>query len=157
MELLALAAWIVTGAGGLVMAAIWIARGGLRRQDPVIAEVYRSMAVAEADHPIEGKEHIQLHVLLAHAAFALAGLALWVGVIIEDEQDDAGLPWVAALLLVVVAGLGATMFHRWRSDRARKVAVEPDRAIPAAVVYLHGLAALVTIGLVVAAAAGVGD
>jgi hypothetical protein len=157
MELLALAAWIVTGAGGLVMAATWIAKGGLRRQDPVIAEVYRSMAVAEADHPIEGKEHIQLHVLLTHGAFALAGLALWVGVIIEDERDDAGLPWVAAILLVFVAGLGATMFLRWRRDRKRKVVVVPDQAIPAAVVYLHGLAALVTIALVVAAAAGVGD
>lgn len=157
MELLALVAWIVTALGGLTLAALWVAKGGLRRQDGVIADSYPSIAQAPQYRPVEGREGIPFHLVASHGFFALAGLVLWIAIIAAGETGDAGLPWVAFVLVLVVAGAGPTMFRRWQVDRRDRNDDPPEQAFSASVVYLHGLAALVTIVLVFLAAAGVGD
>jgi hypothetical protein len=157
MEGLALAAWIVTAAGGLLLAAVYVVRGGLRRQDQVLATFD---SVAEADRRLngpDGVEGVPAYLVGTHGAFALAGLALWIGVVAYGEKADAGLPWVGAALVIGVAGIGLVMFRRWLRDRRTGRSDLPEQRLPSAVVYLHGLAALVTVVLVVAAAAGLGD
>lgn len=91
-----------------------------------------------------------------HAALAIAGVALWVGVVANGEADDAGLAWIALLLFLLAASGGLVMFRRWRrggDDRQPRAEAE----IPSSLAYLHGLAAAGTIVLVALAAAGVGD
>ena len=46
MDDAALVAWVLTAGGGLTMAAIWLARGGLRQQDEVLEVSYRHVAEA---------------------------------------------------------------------------------------------------------------
>lgn len=66
-------------------------------------------------------------------------------------------------LLVVVAALGFTMVGRWRQDRAAAAdrgsdaARPPEQHFPVAVVYLHGLLAVITLILVLLTALGVGS
>ena len=70
---------------------------------------------------------------------------------------------MALAILVVVAALGLTMVGRWRRDRAAVAAGEatatrpPEQHFPVAVVYLHGLLAVITLVLVLLTALGVGS
>lgn len=143
MALAALIVWLITAAGGFLMAGIWINHGG----------------------PRAGTSHLPVPVLFGHFALAVAGLVIWL---IYMFTDIEALAWTAVGLIVVVALLGATMFARWLPIyRARagvpagpagggEQADPPERHFPVPVVAGHGLLAVVTLILVVLTAAGVG-
>lgn len=133
MKTAALAAWVATALGGFTMLAIWLARGGLRQQR-------------------EGRSRLRPLILFSHVGLAVAGLVAWLAYVVGDAR---GARWIPVALLPVVAGLGLFMFLQWLADRG----AEHDRADPPAeqrlpvfVVAAHGVFALVTLVLVVAAA-----
>jgi hypothetical protein len=91
---------------------------------------------------------------------------IWIIYLLTDAD---ALTWVALAILVVVAALGFTMVGRWRQDRVAvaaggtsaapgtDVGRPPEQHFPVAVVYLHGLLAVVTLVLVLLTALGVGS
>jgi hypothetical protein len=97
-----------------------------------------------------------------HAAVAVLGFFLWVYYVNHEGEEGTGigaLPPLVVGLLLVVAGIGLVMVRRWREDRVRLDAERapnaerpPEQRIPAAVVGLHGLLAVVTLVLVFLAA-----
>jgi hypothetical protein len=141
MEWAALIAWVVTALGGFVLLAIWLGRGGMR----------------------QGREpgtRIRPPLILSHFLLAAFGLVLWI---VYVATDSDALAWVAFVLLLVVAGLGFTMFAIWYQRRQRgavREAIDPgtpaEQHFPVAVVGLHGLLAATTLVLVFLAAADVG-
>ena len=151
MDIAALVAWVLTAGGGFVLLGRWIAAGGLRQQTG-------------------GPTRFPAALVFGHFLLAAAGLVLWIVYVAIDADS---LPWVAFVLLVVVALLGFTMFARWLPSRrpvaavgargtaaaeaAGGTAVEPaERHLPVPVVALHGLVAVVTVVLVLLTALGVG-
>ena len=144
MEWVALIAWLLTAGGGFVLFAIWLSRGGLRQRE-------------------EGR--IKPVLLLGHAALAATGLVLWI---VYVATDSDALAWISFVLLLVVAGLGFTMFAIWQRQRQTTQvvtqaatatsgpAVPAEQHFPVAIVGLHGAAAATTIVLVLLAALGVG-
>jgi hypothetical protein len=145
MDVAALIAWVVTAGGGFVLLGTWIARGGPRQ--------------AQA-----GATRFPPALIFGHFALAATGLVLWIIYVLTDA---AALAWIPLVLLLVVATLGLTMVTRWRQDRAA-VAAGPagsaagaerpaEQHFPVAVVYLHGLLAVITLVLVLLTALGVGE
>jgi hypothetical protein len=142
MEWAALIAWVVTAAGGFVLLAIWLSRGGMQ----------------------QGREpgsRIRPPLILGHFLLAATGLVIWI---IYVATDSDALAWIALALLAVVALLGFTMFAIWYQRRQRaavREAVDPgtpaEQHFPVAVVGLHGLLAVTTVVLVFLTAIGVGD
>jgi len=144
MEWAALVAWVLTAGGGVVMLAIWVARGGMRQRE---------------------SGRIRPPLILGHFALAATGLVLWI---VYLAADSDALAWVAFVLLLVVAGLGFTMFAIWQRQRQARATVtqaatatsgpaQPaEQRFPVAVVALHGLAAATTLVLVLLAALEVG-
>jgi hypothetical protein len=142
MEWAALIAWVVTAAGGFVLLAIWLTRGGMQ----------------------QGREpgsRIRPPLILGHFLLAATGLVIWI---IYIATDSDALAWSALALLAVVALLGFTMFGIWYQRRQRgavREAVDPgtpaEQHFPVAVVGLHGLLAVTTVVLVFLTAIGVGD
>src|SRR5215208_1970630 len=57
MEWAALIAWVLTAGGGVVMLAIWVARGGMRQRE---------------------SGRIRPPLILGHFALAATGLVLWI-------------------------------------------------------------------------------
>lgn len=140
MAIAALLAWIATAAGGLVMAAIW-----LRRRGP-------------AQHR-EGRSRFPPKLILTHFGLAAAGLAIWI---VALAADRGGLRWLSVAFLPVVAALGIAMFLKWLGGRGANrdgtAADSPaEQGFPVVVVALHGIFALVTVALALAAAVGLGD
>ena len=86
MEWAALISWIVTAAGGFVLLAIWVSRGGMQQR--------------------EGGR-IRPTLILSHFGLAALGLVLWIVYVVNDSST---LAWIAFALLLVVAVLGWTMF-----------------------------------------------
>jgi flagellar basal body-associated protein FliL len=142
MEWAALIAWIVTAAGGFVLLAIWLSRGGMQQQG-------------------EGGSRIRPPLIMSHFLLAAGGLVLWI---IYVVTDSGALAWIAFVALLVVALLGFTMFSIWlrrRQGRSETVeAVTPntpaEQHFPVAIVGLHGLLAATTLVLVFLTAIGVG-
>jgi hypothetical protein len=144
MEWAALVAWVLTAGGGFVMFAIWLARGGMRQ--------------GEAGR-------IRPPLILSHFALAATGLVLWL---IYLANDNDTLAWIAFALLVVVAGLGFTMFAIWQRQRQGRAGMvqaatatsgppQPaEQRFPVAIVALHGLAAATTLVLVLLASFEIG-
>jgi hypothetical protein len=142
MEWAALIAWVVTAAGGFVLLAIWLSRGGMQ----------------------QGREpgsRIRPPLILGHFLLAATGLVIWI---IYIATDSDALAWIALALLAVVALLGFAMFGIWYRRRERgavREAVDPgtpaEQHFPVAVVSLHGLLAVTTVVLVFLTAIGVGD
>lgn len=142
MEWAALIAWVVTAAGGFVLLAIWLSRGGMQ----------------------QGREpgsRIRPPLILGHFLLAATGLVIWI---IYIATDSDALAWIALALLAVVALLGFAMFGIWYQRRQRSAvreAVDPgtpaEQHFPVAVVGLHGLLAVTTVVLVFLTAIGVGD
>ncbi len=144
MEWAALIAWVLTAGGGLVMLAIWLSRGGMRQRE-------------------EGR--IRPPLILGHFALAATGLVLWI---IYVATDSDALAWLSFAILLVVAGLGFTMFALWWRQRQARAAVvhaatatsgpvEPaEQRFPVAIVALHGIAAATTLVLVLLASLDVG-
>jgi flagellar basal body-associated protein FliL len=141
MEWAALIAWVVTAAGGFVLLAIWLSRGGMQ----------------------QGREpgsRIRPPLILGHFLLAATGLVIWI---IYVATDNDALAWIALALLAVVALLGFAMFAIWFQRRQRgavREAVDPgtpaEQHFPVAVVGLHGLLAVTTVVLVFLTAIGVG-
>jgi hypothetical protein len=138
MEWAALVAWVTTATGGLVLAAKWLSRGGLR------------------EGALPGRR-IRPPLIATHALLAASGLVLWI---VHLAADRDALAWIAFALLCVVALLGFTMLFGWLA-RGRGLATDGPRpaeaAFPFPIVILHGLLAATTLVLVFLAAAGVGD
>ena len=81
MEWAALIAWVVTAAGGFVLLAIWLSRGGMQ----------------------QGREpgsRIRPALILSHFLLAATGLVIWI---IYIATDSDALAWVAFVILAVVA------------------------------------------------------
>jgi hypothetical protein len=148
MEWAALIAWVATAAGGFVMLAIWLSRGGMQQ-------------AAEAG------SRIRPPLILGHFLLAAVGLVIWI---IYVATDSDALAWIAFVLLAVVALLGFTMFAIWYQRRQRGPAAAtgvtgspgssqtpPEQHFPVPIVGLHGLLAVTTVVLVFLTAVGVGE
>jgi hypothetical protein len=142
MEWAALIAWVVTAAGGFVLLAIWLSRGGMQQGR-------------------EGGSRIRPPLILGHFLLAATGLVIWI---IYVATDSDALAWIALVILAVVALLGFMMFAIWYQRRQRgavREAVDPgtpaEQHFPVAVVGLHGLLAVTTVVLVFLTTIGVGD
>jgi hypothetical protein len=148
MEWAALIAWVVTAAGGFVLLAIWLSRGGMRQAR-------------------EAGTRIRPPLILSHFLLAATGLVIWIIYVVSDSD---ALAWVAFVLLAVVALLGFTMFAIWYQRRQRGPAAAagatgspgssdtpPEQHFPVPIVGLHGLLAVTTVVLVFLTAVGVGD
>ena len=142
MEWAALIAWVVTAAGGFVLLAIWLSRGGMQQAR-------------------EPGSRIRPALILSHFLLAATGLVIWI---IYIATDSDALAWVAFVILAVVALLGWTMFAIWWRRRQRgavREAVDPgtpaEQHFPVPVVALHGVLAVTTVVLVFLTAIGVGD
>jgi hypothetical protein len=148
MEWAALIAWVVTAAGGFVLLAIWLSRGGMRQAR-------------------EAGARIRPPLILSHFLLAATGLVIWI---IYVASDSDALAWVAFVLLAVVALLGFTMFAIWYQRRQRGQAAATgvtgspgssdtpaEQHFPVPIVGLHGLLAVTTVVLVFLTAIGVGD
>jgi hypothetical protein len=134
MEWAALISWIVTAAGGFVLLAIWVSRGGMQQR--------------------EGGR-IRPALILSHFGLAAIGLVLWI---VYLANDSDALAWIAFVLLVIVAALGWTMFAVWWRRRQLGAAAGAESAEPAEqhfpvpVVAVHGLLAVLTVVLVLLSA-----
>lgn len=155
--------WIITAAGGLTLAGLWVARGGLRQaqDEGEVAERRKGVVRGADETPGAGDPRetepaeapgVSLHRVVPHAALGVAGLALWIGYVLRpDEPGMRLLPLVALVILAVAGGFGVAMFRRWLvSRRVDHPAREPERRLPPLLVALYGVGALTTFGLVVA-------
>jgi hypothetical protein len=144
----AVIAWLVTMSGGALLAALYVRAGGHR--DSIDAERERHGGrlpggATERDAPAITGGTVGTHALLA--VIGLVVLVLWV--LNEDQDGWAHGGWGALSIALVGAGIGLAMFASWLRPENRTA--RGVRALPAPVVYLHGLAAAATIVLVVAA------
>jgi hypothetical protein len=131
MAVTALITWLVTAAGGFVLLAGWIGRGG---------------------HRPGSSGRLSPTMIFTHLLLAVVGLIVWIVYIAADTE---ALAWVAFILLLPVALLGFTMFARWLGSRRTSGA--PESRFPMPVVLGHGLFAAVTLVLVLLTAVGVGE
>ena len=144
MSVAALFTWMVTILAGLVLVVIWIIE-----YDPE----FQTAAATRLPVP----------VISAHALLGLGGLMLWIGYLLEDQEQ---LAWATVAALGTVAVLGLIMAARWiRVYRAvvdpgpsltRSTTVPPERNFPLPVVVAHGILAVTTLVLVLFTALGVG-
>ncbi|HEX2575199.1 MAG TPA: hypothetical protein VHK88_02550 [Aquihabitans sp.] len=128
--------WLVTASGGVALLWTWWRGGGRQEDHP-------------HGHPLGRRVGITSGLAAPHAVFVVTGMVLWgVAAVVDERYSDNMLRWLALAFLVVGVGVGLTMFTKWRGARRSG----PDEAVPAAMVYGHGLlAAVTTIGAVVVA------
>ncbi|MFP5319247.1 MAG: hypothetical protein ACLGI2_13275 [Acidimicrobiia bacterium] len=127
---------------------LWYRAGGAGKSpdDPPDAVI--------ADQRPGGKTNLPQSVVIAHGLLALAGLLLWfLFAPNRGDPDYSPAPWLALLMLVIVAVLGLTLYRRWSADRRAVRAgtldhTPAEQRLPAALVWVHGAAAAVTILLV---------
>ena len=141
MPIAALVSWLLTAGGGFIMLGGWISHGGLSQQ--------RS-----------GTSRFPAPVIFGHFGLAAVGLVLWIAF---AALHTRALGWIAFGALLPVAALGFVMLLRWlpgwQASR-RAVATAPAGAqaaetrLPVPVIVGHGLLAVVTLVLVLLAAAG---
>jgi len=137
MSTVALFTWMATVALGLILLIIW-----LMEYD----HDFQSMAATRLPAP----------VISTHALLGISGLVIW-GFYLATDEDP--LAWTSVADLGVVAVLGSVMAARWvgvyrsyaapGSMPANVIAVPPERHFPRPVILIHGILAIVTIGLVV--------
>lgn len=130
MHFASLALWILAAAGGSVLLAAWLSRGGLQQRK-------------------SERTRFPPALIFGHAGLAALGLALWIVYVLTDNHMVAR---VAFGLVAAVVALGLTMFVRWRGRPPREVRSEVDRPaedhFPSAIVYGHGLLGAATLALV---------
>ena len=136
MNIVALAAWLLTVAAGLILLMIWI------------MEYDREFQTAAATR-------LPVPVISAHALLGMGGLILWLSYILVDQER---LAWASVAVLGTVAVLGLVMAARWLrvyrtfahpgSSLTRKRRVPPERNFPVPVVVAHGILAVTTVILV---------
>lgn len=140
MATAALVTWLVTAACGLGLVSIWIIEH-------------------DGDGPASRLPKTAVGV---HALLAVTGLTVWS---LFLAMRTSRLAWTTVGILVVVALLGLTMMGRWlgvyRANRASSpagstahiqgVSIEPpappERRLPIALVFVHGVFAVVTLTL----------
>lgn len=140
MEWVALATWVATAAGGLVLLGLWLKHGGM----------------AQSGAP---GARIRAGRILGHFALAAIGLVVWVVYVASDVD---ALAWVALGILAVVALVGFAMLATWMGRRrggtpvaVGAAAAEPaEQRFPVALVGAHGVLAASTLVLVLLTAAG---
>jgi manganese efflux pump family protein len=137
LDALALYTWMGTVALGLILLIIWL---------------------MEYDHDFQSvaATRLPVPVISMHALLGISGLVVW-GFYLVTDDDPLGYYTVADLGVAVV--LGTIMAVRWigvyRAYAAPAVmtssmlAVPPERHFPRPVIVIHGLFALITLGLVV--------
>jgi len=91
MPYVALIVWFVTALWGLYMLTVWLIENDATRQG-------------------KSASRLPLPVILAHVAFAVTGLVVWVAYLLLDRP---ALAWSAVGILVAIALLGLSMFARW--------------------------------------------
>jgi hypothetical protein len=144
MSVAALFTWMVTILAGLILVCIWIIE-----YDPE----FQTAAATRLPVP----------VISAHALLGLGGLMLWIGYLLQDQQQ---LAWATVAALGAVAVLGLIMAARWIGvyrtvvdpgpSLTRSTTVPPERNFPLPVVVVHGILAVTTLVLVLFTALGVG-
>lgn len=156
MRTAAAAAWMLTAMGGLLLAFQWITAGGLR-QDRALED---AAVRGGAQYPLAEERRRQHHglsstLVFTHGGLALLGLFTWLAYAVPGENDAAAS--IGALFLLPVVALGIEMFRRWLRDGKDDAVVGPevqeppaDRHLSPALVYIHGISAILTIVLVVA-------
>ena len=142
MSVAALFTWMVTILAGLILLIIWIIE-----YDPE----FQSAAATRLPVP----------VISTHALLGLCGLMLWIGYLLEDQEQ---LAWATVAALGTVAVLGLVMAARWIQvyravgnpgpSLTRDTVVPPERNFPLPVVLLHGILAVTTLVLVLFTAIG---
>jgi len=158
MAVAALVTWLITAVGGLVMAATWVARGGMRTTRESSAVGAGRSAAGAAGLPVSAPTRLRPPLVLAHVGIAVVGLVVWIAYLLTDDDR---LTWTAFVLLLPVAVLGFTMLARWvqAGDHRRDAAVgaaRPESAFPLPVVVGHGIFAVTTVVLVLLTALGIG-
>jgi len=154
MAVVALVTWVVTAGLGFFMLATWVRAGGVRTATaPATASASAGDAAASTSgHPAGTRFPPPL--VFGHFLVAATGLVIWIVYLIADAE---ALAWVALVLVVLAAAGGDLLFLRWWKEREQTGAQLAEQTIPKAVVYLHGLFAVVTIVLVFLVAIGVGE
>lgn len=137
MSTVALFTWMATVALGLILLIIWL---------------------MEYDRDFQSTAATRLPVPLisTHALLGVGGLVVWGFYVVTDSDP---LAWTTVADLGIVATLGLVMAARWvgvyRSYSAPSsmptsvIAVPPERHFPRPVIVIHGILAIVTVGLVV--------
>jgi hypothetical protein len=149
MSVIALVTWVVTAGLGFYMLATWVRAGGVRTASAAAGSTGQAAPTA---HPAGTRFPPPL--VFGHFGLAATGLVLWI---VYVATDSSALAWVAFVILVVVAAAGDILFLRWYKERSQSGAQLAEQAIPKAVVYAHGLFAVVTIVLVLLSALEVGE
>jgi hypothetical protein len=154
MSVVALVTWVVTAGLGFFMLATWARAGGVRAGAAATTAGGETAAptAAPTGHPASSRFPPPL--VFGHFLLAATGLVIWI---IYLVVDSTALAWVAFVILVVAAAGGDILFLRWYKDRNESGAQLAEQTIPQAVVYLHGLFAVVTLVLVFLVAVGVGE
>jgi hypothetical protein len=146
MGIAALVTWLLTAVGGFFMLGVWITKGGARTPRT---------------------SHFPPALIFGHFALAVAGLVVWIGYLVADQDT---LAWIAFGLLIPVALLGFVMLARWIPTYRGRTAAVPaggpgtsdtsgppaEKHFPVPVVAGHGLFAVATVVLVLLTALGVG-
>jgi manganese efflux pump family protein len=152
LRLAALAVWVATACAGAYLLWGWLTHVGLQRRP----------GRADGVPPV---------VILGHFGLALSGLGLWLAFVASGQ---AALAWIAASLLLPIAGLGlATLVtalpepapdpspvdpqpEAGRGGLATRIAASatPRVRLPVTVIALHGALATATMLLVLLAAIG---
>src|ERR1700722_3568272 len=137
MDAAALYFWMATVAVGLILLVIW-----LMEYD----RDFQSVAATRLPVP----------VISAHALLGVGGLVVWGFYVVTDADP---LAWTTVAVLGVVATLGLVMAARWvgvyrafaapASSPTSVIVVPPERHFPRPVILIHGIFAVVTLGLVV--------
>lgn len=141
MRVAALLTWLLTAVMGTYLLRTWLVNGGLRTADR------------------DQRSRFSPVLIFGHGGLAATGLVVWIGYLFVGAVP---LAWIAAVVLLPVAVLGATMFGLWlRSARGQvrgKHAYVPRHAaedhFPPPAVLAHGLFAVTTVVLVVLTASG---
>ncbi|GAA2496712.1 hypothetical protein GCM10010406_36340 [Streptomyces thermolineatus] len=139
MDIAALITWVITAVGGFYMLGVWLSHGGARG----------------------GGSRLPAPVVFGHFALAVVGLVVWIVYVVTGKGAAA---WTAFGLLLPVALLGFVMLGRWipvhRGRASAPAGAGPnapaERRFPLPVVVGHGIAAVVTLVLVLLSALGTG-
>jgi hypothetical protein len=137
MDAAALYTWMATVAVGLILLVIWLME-------------------YDRDFQSVAATRLPVGVISTHALLGVGGLVIWGFYVVTDADP---LAWTTVGVLGVVATLGLVMAARWvgvyrayaapSSMPTSVIAVPPERHFPRPVIVIHGLFAIITIGLVV--------
>ena len=137
MSAAALFTWMATILAGLVLLVIWLME-------------------YDRDFQSGAATRLPVPIISGHALLGVGGLMVWGFYLVTDNDP---LAYATVADLGVVAVLGLIMAARWvtvyrayaapGASMTRVIAVPPERHFPRPVILIHGILALVTLGLVV--------